>query len=173
MEVVIDLLKIVVPAGLVLYGMFLVVRSFLNKDFERRLIDLKSKQGELLTPLRMQAYERMAIFLERIAPSNLITRLNSEELNSAQLHAIMLAEIRHEFNHNLSQQVYMGDEVWANVRAAMDNITAIINESAAEVQPESASIELAKKVIGKVIDNNADFSSQALQVLKHEVRTYF
>ena len=65
----IQLLTILIPAGLVLYGMYLVVRSFLQKEFERNLLEIKNKSIEVALPIRLQAYERMTLFLERISPN--------------------------------------------------------------------------------------------------------
>ncbi|MBD0256088.1 MAG: hypothetical protein ICV83_10240, partial [Cytophagales bacterium] len=68
MEVLLDLAKVLLPSALLLYGMYLTVNAFLRKDFERRLVDIKLKNTDITLPLRLQAYERMCLFLERITP---------------------------------------------------------------------------------------------------------
>jgi hypothetical protein len=172
MEILTELLKLIIPAGIVLYGMYLTIRTFLNKDFERRLVELKAKYIDVTLPLRLQAYERMALFLERISAPNLLMRLNNSELTAIQLQSILLEEIRNEFAHNFSQQVYMSDEAWEKIRTAMDNMVALINDSASEVAPDDSSIQLAKKIVSNIIAQNDDITSHALKFLKAEVRNF-
>lgn len=173
MELLIELVKIALPAVFVLYGMFLVTKSFLSKDFNQRLLELKTKDKEVISPIRLQAYERLAILMERMTPSNLLPRLNSGEFNVAVFQHILLTEIKQELSHNYSQQVYVSDDVWKAVKTSIDKLTSIINESAATLNPEDPAVELAKKIFEFVLENNDDFTEHALQLLKEEVRTFF
>lgn len=173
MTVITELLKILLPAGLVLYGMFLTVRAFLAKDFERKLIEIKTKNTDIVLPIRLQAYERMCLFLERITPGNLIRRVNNGEYNATELHGMLLNEIREEFNHNLSQQVYMSDEAWMQVRSAMEEVIVLINDSASGVPPDARSIELAKRIFEQMIGQNIDPTARALKFIKDEIRVMF
>ncbi len=173
MEELVDLAKIVIPAGLVLYAMYLLVRSFLNKELEKKMLEIKMKNSETILPIRLQAYERMCLFLERITPNNLVPRLNSGGLTSKELQHILLKEIRDEFNHNLSQQLYMSDEAWKSVKAAMESIIIVVNQAITEVDPESKGIELARVVIQKNINQEYDTIELALNFLKDEIRKVF
>jgi hypothetical protein len=173
MELLLDLVKIILPSSLVLYGMYLTVKSFLSKDFDNQLIKLKAKNVETVLPLRLQAYERMSLFLERMTPNNLLIRLNDNAYNVGELQEILLFEIRQEFNHNLSQQIYMSDEAWQHIRDAVDNLLAVINDAASELQKNEPSLQLVKKIFAKVIDNQDDITGHALRFIKNEVRTYF
>ncbi len=172
-EIIGDLIKICLPAGAVMYAMFLTVRSFLNKDFEKKLIEIKIKNNEIVLPIRLQAYERMALFLERIAPHNLIIRVNDSGYNVAQLHQRMLMEIREEYNHNLSQQVYMSDQAWSIIKTAMDEIVSVINNSSNTLAPEARGIELAKMVFENLVRHNEDPTSKALIFIKKEIQQVF
>jgi hypothetical protein len=156
-----------------LYGMYLTMKSFLSKDFDQRLVDLKAKHMDIVLPIRLQAYERVAIFLERISPKHLIPRVNDSNYNVAMFHEVLLAEIKQEYNYNLSQQVYISDKAWNAVMEAVDQLVSAVNDAALEVDKEAPSIELAKKIIEHVIQNGNDFTSIPLLILKDEVRTYF
>lgn len=173
MELLIELVKIVLPAGLVLYGMFLTTKSFLSKDFDGKLVKLKSQYTETTLPLRLQAYERMTLFLERISPNNLLIRLNEPSYKVGEFQEYILHEIREEFNHNLSQQIYMSDEAWQQVKTAMENLTMLINDAASELTKEESSLQLVRKIFAKMIDNQDDITGGALRFLKQEVRNYF
>ncbi|MEQ6118054.1 hypothetical protein [Reichenbachiella sp. MALMAid0571] len=173
MEALIEFGKIILPAGAVLYAVFLTVRMFLTKDLEKRLLELKMKNSETVLPIRLQAFERICLFLERISPNNLIMRVNDDEYKSGQFQQILLHEIREEYNHNLSQQVYMADETWDLVKNAMEEIVMIINEAAGAVDQDSKSIELAKKIFQVTMSREKQAVDYALQTLKEEIRLVF
>lgn len=173
MEALVELAKIVIPAGLVLYAMYLMVRSFLNKELEKRMLELKMKNTESILPIRLQAYERMCLFLERISPSNLLSRLSTGNLTAKELQHVLLKEIRDEFGHNLSQQLYMSDDAWKTIKTAMENVIVIINQAITEVDPEAKSIELAKAIIQRAMQEEHDPVEQALSFMKDEIRKVF
>ncbi len=173
MEVLPDLVKVLLPAALVLYGMYLTVNAFLKKDFERRLVDIKLKNTDIILPLRLQAYERMCLFLERITPNNLIVRTNNGDYSAAELHGLLLSEIREEFGHNLSQQVYMSDDAWYQVKGAMEEVVVLINNAAAQVGPDARGIDLARRVFETIMAEELDPTGRGLKYLKNEVRENF
>ncbi len=168
-----DLVKIIVPAAAVMYGMYLVVKSFLNKEFERRLIEFKLKNTETILPIRLQAYERMALFLERISPSSLLIRLNQPSLTVAQFQQLLISQIREEMSHNFSQQVYMSDNAWKLIKTAMDDIVNVINTAAQEVPADAKGVELGKKIFEKLLQRDQDPVNQALIYLKSELQRLF
>lgn len=173
MEILADFIKILLPAAVVLYAMYLTVKTFVTKDFEKKLIDLKSENTKIILPLRLQAYERMCLFLERISPHNLVIRTNNPAYNSSSFQQKLLNEIREEFNHNLSQQVYMSDQSWAMVKQAMEETIAIINKSASVVVPEDRGLELAKMIFENLLQRNEDPTAKALKFIKNEIRQVF
>lgn len=173
MNIIADFVKILLPASIVLYAMYLTVKTFLTKDFEKRLIDIKLKNSETVLPIRLQAYERMCLFLERISLHNLLVRVNDPSYNVAQLHQVLLREIREEYNHNMSQQVYMSDQAWTMVKNAMDENTNIVNHASAGLPREARGIELAKVVLERLLQLSEDPTSKALKFLKSEIRQVF
>lgn len=173
MQAIIELLKIMIPAAAVLYGMYLTIQTFLQRQFEQKELDIKVKTIEITIPIRLQAYERMSLFLERITPSNLLIRLGSPNIQAFDYQQILLQEIREEFNHNLAQQVYISHETWEKTRAAMNDVVALINTSASEISPDATSINLSKKIFEKVIGENKQPTYEALKALKEEAQKMF
>lgn len=173
MELVADLVKIILPAGLVLWAMYLTVSSFIKKDVVEKELAIKAETTKMLLPIRLQAYERMALFLERISPNNLLTRLNGQTPNVVSFQQLMLSEIREEFSHNLSQQVYMSDEAWTVVKNAMNETVALINLSARELAPELPAFELSKRIFEVIMEKNINPSDEALSIIKKEIRENF
>ena len=173
MEILEDLIKILLPAAVVLYAMYLTVRTLTTKDFEKKVIELKSQNTGTVLPLRLQAYERMCLFLERISPHNLVVRINNPAYNSSSFQQVLLNEIREEFNHNLSQQVYMSDQSWALIKQAMEETISIVNKSASVVPPDARSLELAKMIFENLLQRSEDPTAKALRFIKNEIRQVF
>lgn len=173
MELFEELIKVLLPALAVLYAMYLVVKSFLEKDMEKKVLDVRSKNAEVILPVRLQAYERICLFLERITPNNLLIRLNDGSYSARQFQQILNSEIREEFNHNLSQQLYMSDQAWIMVKNAMQEVISVINEASREVDPEAKSLELSKRIFEKMLAKEADPVQEALTQVKDEIRRIF
>lgn len=173
MEILVELAKLIIPSAIVLYGMYLTVRSFTTKELEKIMLDYKMKSRDTVLPIRLQAYERMCLFLERISPNNLVVRLNDSAYNAKQFQQILLGEIRNEFNHNLSQQVYMSDEAWGAVTSAKEAVITVINQAGEELPSDAKGVDLAKKVFEKMMEKNPDPIAHALVIVKDEIRQVF
>ena len=86
MDTLLEFAKLLIPAGAVLYGMYLVVKSFVQKELDKAEIEVKSNNAEVILPLRLQAYERISLFLERISPNNLVIRIRDNSFSAGQFH---------------------------------------------------------------------------------------
>ncbi len=173
MEIVSDLIKILLPAGAILFAMYLTVKAFLEKDFEKRMAELKIKSSEQIIPVRLQAYERVILLLERISPSNLIMRLRNPNLNAAQFQEILISHVREEYNHNLSQQVYMSDKAWSLVKQSKEEIISLINRVAQGIPPGEKSTLLGKMIIEAMVSANIEPCSKAILFVKKEIQEIF
>ena len=173
MDLLVEFGKILLPAVAVMYAMYLTVKMFIQKEWQNQRMVLAQKSTDTILPIRLQAYERMCLFLERISPNNLIVRLNNGEYNTAQFQHVLLAEIREEFNHNLSQQVYMSDEAWNMIRRAMEDLVVKINQAGSEVDKEAKALDLAKRIFDLVMEQGTDQIQEALAFIKEEIRQEF
>ncbi|MFN7839748.1 MAG: hypothetical protein ACK5QG_17410, partial [Bacteroidota bacterium] len=135
MNIALDLIKVIVPASLVLYAVYLMVRSFIQREIELKKLDVRGRSIDTILPSRLQAYERMTLFLERISPQNLLIRLNNPAFSAKDFQKVLLDEIRSEYNHNASQQVYMSEEVWSQIKNAKEDLIILINEAASRLMP--------------------------------------
>ena len=173
MEALIEFGKLLLPAGAVLYAMYLTVRLFIQREYSKSLVDIKKQNTEIVLPLRLQAYERICLFLERINPKNIIPRVNNGQMGVQDLRQALLYEMREEFNHNLSQQVYMSDDAWMRVRNGMEELALIINEAAGNLDADAPGIELARKVFEKVMEKDHLQVDDALTYIKSEIQQVF
>lgn len=172
MDAIIEFGKLLIPAAIVLYAMYLVVKSFLDKELQKKHLEVRGKSIETVLPNRLHAYERVCLFLERISPNNLIVRLNNGKYTAGEFQQILLNEIREEYNHNVSQQVYMSDEVWEKVKSAKEDLIVMINEATANLPAEATNIELARKLFERAIEKE-DLIQVALLAVKNEIRQTF
>jgi hypothetical protein len=173
MEVAIEFGKILLPASLILYLAYLLVRSFIQKEIELKKLEIRSRSIETVLPNRLQAYERMTLFLERIAPQNLLIRLNTANMPSSEFHQLLLSEIRNEYNHNVSQQVYMSEDVWNLIKNAKEDLVVTINEAASEMTIDTTSLDLAKKIFEISVNKSIDPLGHALSEMKREIQKTF
>ncbi|EIM74309.1 hypothetical protein A3SI_16380 [Nitritalea halalkaliphila LW7] len=159
MEFLSQLLTVLIAAGAVLYGMYLVILTFLKQEREKQDKELRAFSQKEVIPIRLQAAERMCLLLERIRPNQLIRRVNDPEFSASQLHQALLRDLREEVNHNLSQQVYFSDEAWARVEAAVESTIVLINASFQEVDAQAKGLVLAKAIMEKSLASSAELSA--------------
>lgn len=167
------LITVLLLGAIVTFGMYLTVTTVAAKIFEKQKWDLRSKSIEIILPLRLQAYERMCLFLERMTPGNLLLRVVASADNTQQLQSLLLHEIREEYNHNLAQQIYMSSDAWEQISNAMNEIVSTVNQAAGTLAPDAPATDLAKTILAQVIEKEVQPSTHALKFLKTEIQTLF
>jgi hypothetical protein len=173
MDALIEFGKILIPASVVLYAAYLLVRSFIQKDIDLKKMEIRGRAIETVLPNRLHAYERMTLFLERMAPQNLLVRLNTGSVPAKEFQQVLLAEVRNEYNHNVSQQVYISEDVWELIKSAKEDLIVTINDSANDLGDDASSLDLSKKIFEKTIGKTVDPLGHALAELKREVQRIF
>ncbi|PKP22418.1 MAG: hypothetical protein CVU05_04080 [Bacteroidetes bacterium HGW-Bacteroidetes-21] len=173
MNVILEILKYVLPAMIVLITAYFLIKSFLDQETKKTMLEVKKQNQKMITPVRLQAYERMVLFLERINPESLLVRLQVQGQNSSQLHRELLSLVRAEYEHNLSQQIYLSPQSWTLIKNAKENIIKLINTAGDRVKPESPSIELAGLIIEMHAQLEASPINISLTFIKEEVAREF
>ena len=157
----------VVPSLIVAATAFFLAKYFVENEQKKRLLELKFQSKDLVTPIRLQAYERMAMFLERIDPNQLLFRVSNPELTAYQMQTILLATIRSEYEHNLSQQVYISPEAWEGIKNAKEKVVNLINIAAGHLDDKAMSTDLAGEVLQAVADDSP--TANAMEKLKQDI----
>jgi len=147
MDLFLEILKIILPAVIVFVTAFYLVKFFLDSESKRRMAELKANSQNLITPLRLQAYERVVLFLERIAPASLVTRVSRPGITIGGMQLELIKTIKAEFEHNLAQQIYLSTPAWGMVRNAKEEIIKLINISASQLDSRASGTDLAQKII--------------------------
>ena len=168
-----EILKYVLPALIVFLTTWLMLATFSQREKERYKMVLATKNQKTLTPIRIQAYERLVLFLERINPESLIIRISRPGMTSRQLQSEMISAIRAEYEHNLSQQVYISSPAWELVKSARSNLIKIVNTCAEKVEPDSPSINLSKAILEFIMDMEKSPINVAIEYIKKEIKNYF
>jgi hypothetical protein len=169
MEIVFEILKIILPALLVMITAWFVIRNMLQDEHDRRRQELLLQTVKTITPVRLQAYERVILFLERISPESLIMRNANPDQSAQQLHSILVTSIRSEYEHNLSQQIYMSNEAWEMVKNARGTVVRIINSIATKLPPTATGEELSRLLIEEVMDMDSEPCRAAIDFVKAEL----
>ncbi|MEJ2584483.1 MAG: hypothetical protein P8Z38_05385 [Robiginitalea sp.] len=156
------LLPAVVTGAVAFYFFRLHTR---NEEGRRRFLLHKDSQKNTL-PIRLQAYERMALFLERISITSLVVRVAPKSADKAEYESLLIRTIENEFEHNLSQQIYMTDECWNVIKAAKNATIQAIRKSAVS-EAESAD-KLREDLLSDTMEKTSP-SSTALSFVKKEI----
>jgi len=137
-----------------------------NEDGRRRFLLHKDLQVNSL-PLRLQAYERMVLFLERISPSKLLVRVNPTGSDENAYESLIVATIEQEFEHNLSQQIYISEECW-NIIVAAKNATIQLIRKAGLLEKTGTADKLREVILTEMMEKRAP-SDAAISFIKDEV----
>jgi len=142
-----DILKYSIAGMGVIWIAFYLLKPYLDKQDQIQLLELKKSAINQTLPLRLQAYERIVLFIERINPANMLIRLKAGDYTAAELHALVVNEIRNEYQHNITQQIYVSLRAWGVVKQ-LKNDTLNIVSNAVKALPENATgMELGKIIL--------------------------
>jgi len=168
---IIEILKYTLPAIIVFLTSYLIIRSFLEKDERKRRFELNINNQKIITPLKLQAYERIIIFLERTAPEALIIRTQESGMTAKNMQSALLSTIRSEFEHNISQQIYLSHETWEAVKSAKESIIKLINAASMRVGENTKAMDLSKIIIEMYLSVEDSPTNKAIEVLKSEIQS--
>ncbi len=172
LQEVIEILKYLLPQIIVFLTAYFLISKFVENELKIRRTEYRNSQQNLVTPIKLQAYERLTLFLERISPNSLIPRVQEPKLTAKQMQSLLLSSIRAEFEHNLSQQIYVTPDAWKVIKSAKENVIKLINSVASELKDDASAFELSKTILEKWMKAENTPTNTALIFLKNEVSSY-
>lgn len=116
------------------------------------MINMKDQSSSTL-PLQLQAYERLILLTERIALPNLISRLNTQGISASEMQAILIQNIKHEYDYNISQQIYVTSEAWDAIRNLKEQNIHIINQVASFLPADTSGSDFNKQMLEMIVQN--------------------
>lgn len=170
---VLEILKYTLPALIVFFTTFVIMHQMIKKEQAREKLELVLQNQKTITPIRLQAYERLTLFMERITPDSLIMRVNKPGMTCAQLHQELLQVIRAEYEHNMSQQVYITSKAWEVVKNARSGVVKLVNTSAEKFKPDEPAIKLSKLILERTMEVVEHPTQVAIKYLKSELSEIF
>lgn len=165
-----DMLMYFVPAILVLGGMFLLVKKFLDNTYRLKLLETKRAMQKESLPMRIQAYERFCLFIERVSPQNLVVRIYIPGMSARDFQKELISAIRTEFDHNVVQQLYISQPAWNAVKSAKEDLIKIIHIANAQIPENSSGAQLSKAIFDVINKTEKSPVQYAMDLLKADMR---
>ena len=155
---------------------FVIAKTYFDNQQKAQMLQMKIDEHKeslkVVTPIRLQAYERMALYLERISPNSLILRTFRPGMDIKALQTAMTKSIRDEWEHNLSQQVYLGTESWNRIREAKEEMINLINGSAVKLPADTDPSSLAGAIFESCAKSKVP-TDEAIEFMKKEIQDRF
>ena len=164
---ILNLIMYTIPSIIMGLIAFYFFREHIKNEDGRRRFLLKKDLQVNTVPMRLQAYERMVIFLERITPSKLLIRVTPMSTNKENYESLLIQSIEQEFEHNLSQQIYISDKCW-NIITASKNATIQLIRKASLLEKTDSANKLREVLLTEMMDRLAP-TDAALSYIKEEV----
>ncbi len=166
----IEVFKYTIPALIVLLAAWIVMHKLFKNEEQKRLWELKRLSQKEISPVRMRAYERLTLLLERTTPEHMLIDLEINNMSILQVQQRLMQIVRQEYDHNTSQQIYVSDETWRAICEAKEQTIAFLNSIAAQMPTNSTALDYAKVLITAYNTNGETANEKALQMLKDEAR---
>lgn len=164
-----EVLKYTLPSTVV----FLTVYFLLKQYFEQERIKLYSLQNkeryQTSLPLKLQAYERITLFLERLKITNLVLRFPISGSKPAEYCELLSMGIQQEFEHNLVQQLYVSEKLWEIVVWTKEEILNEIDRTGHDLA--TTDLNTSKDVlIAHLHQKTTPILDKALSAVKKEIQ---
>ena len=173
--IILNVLAVLTTIALTGWIFYLLVKRHFENTQKERLLQMKADERNetlrVVTPIRLQAYERMALFLERISPNSLVLRCYQPGMDLKLLQGVMTKNIRDEWEHNLSQQVYVSADLWTHIREAKDEMVNLINSAAVSLTDTDDPTRLAASIFASSTEHSP--VDTALETLHKEIHELF
>jgi hypothetical protein len=165
-----QLLLATVPALIVAFTAHYTLKLLLNKQERQRQLQLSQARQETTLPLRLQALERLSLFCERISLQNLLSRTNAVDRSAAEFRAALLLSIQQEYEHNITQQVYVSQNLWEIIKAGRDDLSEMIT-LAADAGGDGQAV--ARRLLAMAAERGADPLQTAQAAIRREAGSLF
>jgi len=173
LSVIFEILKFTIPSLIMFWVVQSLFKQFLQGQQQMRLLEIKQSQQGATMPLRLQAYERLSLFLERISIPNLVARLRTEGMQSGALRLALMMGIQQEYEHNITQQVYVSEKLWEIISLAKTDTVNVVISVAENVDPKSDANELIQALFRFLEERNQSPLLTAQAAIKKEAGLLF
>jgi hypothetical protein len=145
-----DIVKFTMAGMGVVWIAFYMAKPYLERDDKIQLLEFRKSLNNQTMPLRLQAYERLVLFIERLNPSNSLIRLNATSYSAQELYALLLEDVRAEYQHNVTQQIYVSSRAWAVIKHIKDDTLGIVTKALKSLPENATGLDLSKTILGSL-----------------------
>ncbi len=166
LAVLLEIVKVTLPALVVFATVYYLFKTYLENDRAIRLAEMRNDGKDTLLPLRLQAYERLVLFCERISLSNLIARIRNEEMTAADLKVALMVAVQQEYEHNVSQQIYVSDNLWKIITFAKNDTINVVNIVSKSLPENASGLDFSRAIfryLDEVKTTSADTARSAIR----------
>mgnify|MGYP003585309572 CR=1 FL=1 len=171
-HIVILLVAIISTGGVLAMAYFFLKKSG-EKEIRQLQVELKKDRQKHFLPMRVEAYQRAVLLMERIHPSSIVMRLHNPALPAKMLQAELLKSIREEYDHNVSQQLFVSPQAWEMVRNSKEEIIKIMNVAGNQMDLSSTGTDFAAKIFEIVAEVGPLPTEITVDYLKKELQELF
>ncbi|MCO6485369.1 MAG: hypothetical protein J5I41_06275 [Saprospiraceae bacterium] len=168
LEILLDIVKLTLPGLVVFATVYVLMKQQTQQLLMTRRSEQQAESRKITIHLRLQAYERLSLYCERISIPNLLLRLRTEHMTVSSLKWGMMQAIQQEFEHNITQQIYVSDALWQVLKLARDTTMEVIDQVAARLPQEATSEDYVRELFGFLGEQEKDPLKTALLAIKKE-----
>lgn len=172
-QILIDLIVLSFGIFAALMAVYYVLKNEIESFFRIKQLELSKETRAHLLPLRLQAHERLIVFVDRLNPANLLVRLHQQGIELSTLQAGILNEIKSEYQHNITQQLYVDSVTWVVVKKLKDDTVAMINHAVKGLPNDSNGIELSKAVLQHMATLAENPYDLTIELIKKDIHKLF
>lgn len=167
---ILEILKFVLPAIIVIIACQMIVSKFLKNENKRRQFEVYKQGMNMSFPLRIQAYERLSLFLERMHPRGLMTRCYIPGMTVRDFQTALTQTIQQEFDHNVSQQIFINLKLWGTIKGVKEQTQMMVNEMSGKLNPDASAKELHRMMMEYIMTVESLPIEAAIQILHEEAK---
>lgn len=168
LSTLLEIVKLTIPALVVFLTVYYLLRQYIDGQIRLRSLDLRQAQQDTTLNLRLQAYERLALLCERMSLPGLLLRMRQEGMSAAELRVALLLGIQQEYDHNVTQQVYVSRQLWEIIKAARNDSVDTVSLAAEQVDPKADGREFARALLSILEQRGVTGPEKALEAVKKE-----
>lgn len=170
MEAFLEIIKITIPALIVFLTVYVLMKYHYKKIYTLETLKLRNESANATMPLRLQAYERLALFCERISPDSMLLRFRTQATTGKDLERLLILAIKQEYDHNLTQQIYVSESLWNIVELCKNQVMDIVSTAGKAQDADNPNI-FSEIILNALEESNP--VDTTLKAIRKEVEIYF
>lgn len=169
-ETILEILKFTIPGLIVFATAYYLQKQYNDSLYQRQALESRKKYSQDAIPLKLQAYERLLLFTNRIHIPDLILRLKTRDMTTDELKNAMVISVQKEYEHNLAQQLYTSQKLWEIITLAKNDTISYIFDAAKGLSETSNAQELSNALMQKLNSVSKSPLDVASQAIKEEAK---